>query len=307
MYNYNTLSQAFLQYKNFCGYSYKTDAIVLKEIIVFLEENKVNKITKEVVEKYARLNPNLKQNTLVRNIGVFREFCKYLKMQDIDCYQIPIKIYAKKDNSFMAHVFTYDEIKRIYANLNFINVGYHYNYYNQTIYPLIIKLLYQTGMRIGEVLNLKVDDYKRDYFILRKTKNNEERTIMIPNELNEDLFKFINKFHKASEETLFNVSESAIKNYFKKVLKLSNIKITDNGPRLHDLRHTFIVHSIEKARKDGKDLNVYFPILQAHVGHKSIKSLSYYFHINNDILNEIKNISENNFSYLIPEVGDENE
>lgn len=304
MYDYNTLSRDFLQYKNYLGYSYKTDATVLKEIITFLEENKIDKITKEVVKKYARLNANIKQNTLVRNIGVFREFNKYLKLQDIECYQIPSKFYAKKDKDFVAHTFTYDEIKKIYSNLDFIKFGYCYSYYNQVCYPLIIKLLYQTGMRVGELLGIKTTDYKVDYFILRKTKNNQERTIMIPDSLKKDIEDFHNKFHNQPNQLFFVISLSATQTYFKKVMRLAKIKLTDNGPRVHDLRHTFIVHSIEKMRKEGKDLNVYLPILQNHIGHQSFNSLSYYFHINNDVLYELKNISEKNLSYLIPEMKD---
>ena len=302
MYNYNTLSQEFLQYKYYLGYSYKSDTIALKEIITFLTENKVDRITKEIVEQYARLNPNIKQNTLIRNIGVFREFNKYLKLQDIECYQIPNKIYAKKEKNFVAHTFTYDEIKRIYSNLNFIKLGYCYSYYNQICYPLIIKLLYQTGMRVGELLSIKTSDYKVDYFILRKTKNNQERTIVIPESLKENIEDFPNKFHNQPNQLFFEISLGAIQTYFKKVMRLAKIKLTDNGPRVHDLRHTFIVHSIEKMRKEGKDLNVCLPILQNHVGHQSLDSLSYYFHINNDILHELKEISEKNLSYLIKDI-----
>ena len=36
-----------------------------------------------------------------------------------------------------------------------------------------------------------------------------------------------------------------LQNILKKVLMLSNIKITDKGPRLHDLRHTYLVHNID--------------------------------------------------------------
>ena len=51
---------------------------------------------------------------------------------------------------------------------------------------------------------------------------------------------------------LFQTCESTILKYFNKVLKLSNITKTDKGPRLHDLRHTFVVHIIEKMDKRKK-------------------------------------------------------
>ena len=65
----------------------------------------------------------------------------------------------------------------------------------------------------------------------------------ISDKLNDEITKFISKFYlnKHPDELIFKVSEGTIENYFKKVLTISDIKITDKGPRLHDLRHTFVV------------------------------------------------------------------
>ena len=49
------------------------------------------------------------------------------------------------------------------------------------------------------------------------------------------------------------------------------------------------------------------PILQAHVGHQSLSSLAYYFHLNNDILTELKDFSNNNFNTIIPLKGTNHE
>ena len=267
MQEYNTLFKEFIQYKHFCGYKYKTDEIVIKEIVKYLETNNVNVITKEVIENYARINSNLSSNTIARNMGVFREFCHYLKTQkNIYCYQIPTKLYPQNHNNFTPHTFSYNEIKLIFTNLSKPLENYHYTYYRQIIYPLIIKILYQTGMRIGEVLNIKVKDYinKLSLFKLTNTKNNEERYVAIPDKLNGEITEFISKFYlnKQVDELIFKVSEETIGNYFKKVLSICNIKITDKGPRLHDLRHTFVVHNIDKAIKKGKDINSILPILE---------------------------------------------
>ena len=309
MQEYNTLFKEFIQYKHFCGYKYKTDEIVLKEIITYLIQNNIVKITKEVTLDYARINFNLSSNTIARNMGVFREFCYYLKTQkNIDCYQIPTKIYPQNHNNFTPHTFSYNEMKLIFYNLNKPLQNYRYTYYRQTIYPLIIKILYQTGMRIGEVLNIKVKDYINELslFKLTDTKNNEERYVAIPDKLNNEITKFISKFYlnKQVNELIFKVSEETIGNYFKKVLSICNIKITDKGPRLHDLRHTFVVHNIDKAIKKGKDINSILPILGAQLGHKTLNSLSYYFHINKDVLKTVNSISEKELGYLIPESGD---
>lgn len=312
MQSYNTLFNKFIQYKHFLGYKYKTDEIIMKEIVKYLTDNKITKITKKVTEDYARINLNLSSNTISRNMGVFREFCYFLKYQEgIDCYQIPNKIYPQNHNNFTPYIFSYKQINLIYANLSTPLKNYRYNYYRQTVYPIIIKILYQTGIRIGELLNIKLKNYEYDLsvFKLEDTKNNCDRYVAIPNTLNEEIYNYVNKFYNDYnlDECLFKVSESTILKYFKTILKISNIIITDKGPRLHDLRHTFVVHNIDKAIKNGDDFNNFLPILQAQLGHKTLNSLAYYFHIIKDILKTINEMSENELGYLIPEVGEYNE
>lgn len=312
MWEYNTIFDEFIQFKHFLGYKYKTDEIVINEIKNYLIENNITKITKEVTETYARLNPNISSNTIARNMGVFREFCNFLKYQkNIDCFQIPNKIYPQHHNNFIPYIFSYKEIKLIYSNLSEPLKDYRYSYYKQIAYPLIIKILYQTGMRIGEVLNIKIKDYnyKLSIFKLTNTKNNEERYVAISDKLNEEINRFIIKFfyNKPSDKYIFKVHNNAVSNYFKKVLKLSNIKITDKGPRLHDLRHTYVIHNIDKAIKEDKDTNQILPILKTQLGHKSLSSLAYYFHINKDILGTVNEISEEKLGYLIPSIGEDNE
>ncbi len=90
MYDYNTIFDEFIQFKHFLGYKYKTDEIVINEIKKYLIENNITEITKEVTETYARLNSNISANTIARNMGVFREFCNFLKCyKNVNYYQIP--------------------------------------------------------------------------------------------------------------------------------------------------------------------------------------------------------------------------
>lgn len=289
MYSYNTLINDFLQYKRFLGYKYRTDEIILNEIKNFLIDNNIEIITKEVIERYARINLNLSSNCLARNMGTFRELCYYLKYQkNIECYQIPIKLYPQKKHNLVPYIFSKEEIKLIIENSNNI-FTYHTSYYIKTSIPIIIKILYQTGMRIGEVLNLKIKDYNLEdgYFLLKDTKNDEERLIVLPESLNNIIKTYHNKFHynQNINNNFFKVSRIIVEKYFYKILDKSNIKRYENYPRLHDLRFSFITHSIEKVILNNEDINAFLPILMTHVGHKSLNSLEYYYKITNNMLN----------------------
>ena len=70
---------------------------------------------------------------------------------------------------------------------------------------------------------------------------------------------------------------------------------------------SFVVHNIDKTIKQKKDINQILPLLKAQLGHKSISSIAYYFHINKDILGTVNTISEKELGYLIPSIGDVNE
>lgn len=308
MREYNTIFDEFIQFKHFLGYKYKTDEIVIKEIIKYLENNNINIITKEIVEDYARINSNLSPNTIARNMGVFREFCKYLKLQKVEAYQIPNGIYTRNSNNYIPYIFSKKEMKNIYNSLNSVLNSYRYNYYRKTIYPLIIKIIYQTGMRIGEVLSLKINDYDIENGILyiKDPKNNIERLICLPKNIIVELNNYISKFNYLFTENnvIFNAKSNAIEKYFYKVLKEVNINRTNTGPRLHDLRHTFVVHRIEKYAKEQVDFNAMLPVLQAHLGHQSLSSLTYYFHMTEHILKDINKVSEEYFGYLIPKDGE---
>ena len=238
MQDYHTLSQLFLQQKQFLGYRYKTEEIVLKEIVTFLNGQE---ITKEITEEYARMNQNIHSNTIARNMGVLREFCKYLKTQGINCYQIPEKIYPQNHKSYIPYIFSHKEIKYIYQNLEVALKGYHYSYYQKLSYPLIVKILYQTGMRLGEVLSIQ----KRDYLIedgcfhLKNAKNNQERLVFLPTTLKQEINFFLHKFNYQwnEESRIFSISSSTIEDYFYKVLKLSSIPRREHSPRVHDLSY----------------------------------------------------------------------
>ena len=306
--NWEELGNSFINQKQFLGYKYKTDLYIIKEIVKFLTNENVIKISKETIDNYAKINPNIKVNTIARNINVFKEFCKYLETQGVSCYQIPKKIYSQKSKKYIPYIFSKEEIKLIITNS--YKLGSRYSYRKEQILPLIYKLLYQTGMRIGEILNLRIKNYlNQESFLIEQSKNNSERLIYLPESLNEEILKYHLKFHSncSKDDYFFKLKENKINIYtidrnFYEVLKLAKIKKKENTPRVHDLRHTYIVHCIEKWLKEGKNINAMLPILQAQVGHSSLKSLEYYFHITQNIINEIGKISEEKLGKIIPNI-----
>ena len=66
--------------------------------------------------------------------------------------------------------------------------------------------------------------------------------------------------------------------WFRKILVRAGIPYAGGhqGPRIHDLRHTFAVHSLAKMAESGLDLYCALPYLSTYLGHQSIRATNGY-------------------------------
>lgn len=120
----------------------------------------------------------------------------------------------------------------------------------------LILVLYFTGMRLSEALNLKGDDVAENFIHLYETKSGRARSLPISKNLDEVLPRYI----QAKKPSIY-----AIEKRFRKIKRLSGI---DSTARIHDLRHTFATSLCEK----GVDVSVVSKLL----GHASIQTTLIY-------------------------------
>ncbi len=179
--------------------------------------------------------------------------------------------------------------------------------------PSLIRLLYATGLRIGEALALKDKDMNLDecYLIVKDSKNGQERIIPISNSLCKVLKEYAEYRNKipVSKSDYFFVSLAGtrcqvcdVQRWFKRVLKKAKIERTTTGPRLHDLRHTFCVHSLAMMAESGMDLYCSLPVLSRYIGHLSMQSTNGYVRLTADmypgLLKEVEIVCFNIFPKL---------
>jgi len=96
---------------------------------------------------------------------------------------------------------------------------------------------------------------------------------------------------------------------FRKYLQLSGINHRGRGygPRLHDFRHTFAVHVIQKWQAEGKDIYLCLPILQNYLGHARLSATEQYLRLVPEAYTQVTTPCEKSFGYIFPEVQDESE
>ena len=72
------------------------------------------------------------------------------------------------------------------------------------------------------------------------------------------------------------------------------------GPRIHDLRHTFAVHTLLRWYREGADLDARLPVLATYLGHVSIEGTQQYLHLTAELFPQIVVRANKAFGDVIP-------
>lgn len=250
---------------------------------------------------------NLKPTTHYIYVCSVLGFLRFMCGIGHECYLPVLPICPHKE--FVPYIFSQEEMGKIFTTADKCIVRPKRGSSTLMAIPALIRLLYSTGMRTGEALNIKNKDidFQRHIIVLNNTKNNCQRFAPINNSLEcvlKQYIKFRNKIPlkglKLPDSHLFvshrgkPLNHSAVYDHFVKILDLAGIerKRDHNGPNLHSLRHTACMHALKKMIDNGKDMYCCLPILSAFMGHKNMYDTESYIHLTVELFPEIVSKAE---------------
>jgi len=99
-------------------------------------------------------------------------------------------------------------------------------------------------------------------------------------------------------------SEKAIYEWFRKALRKVGIHHCGKGqgPRLHDIRHSFSVHSLAIMASAGLDLYYSLPVLSEYLGHQSLSATEKYVRLTSEMYPGLLKDTRKAYGYVFPEV-----
>ena len=223
---------------------------------------------------------------------------------------VPDASKLKSNSAFVPHIFTADEISRIFVAAD--SLPYRKNAPTRhLVIPAVIRLLYACGLRVNEALRLRTVDVNLDAGIISifNGKGGKNRYIPIHSSLTGYLKEYTERL-PSDREWFFpsangHYAHGTIYQNFRELLFLSHIHHTGNGPRVHDFRHTFAVHTLEKQLAEGYDPMIIVPRLAAYLGHKSYRETCWYIHLTIASFPELAEKLDSAFAGIIPVVGGE--
>jgi len=183
---YAILLDQYIEFKRSLGYKYKSPEYTFRVFDKFTIKNGETKIgiTKELSDKWAEKRPNESDNTRYKRVMHLIKFASFLNDLGYDSY-IP-KLPKNYKSTFTPYIFSREEIEMILAASDQLIMGSSMNS-TVNVIPAMLRMLYGTGIRVGEAVALKVKDVNLDeqYLIIRHSKNRKERMIPFSDSLSE--------------------------------------------------------------------------------------------------------------------------
>lgn len=303
----------FVDYKRRCGFKYNGEVKELQRFDKFLLSNSQSPghCSDELFYGWLSKREYESDKTFSTRNSVYRQFYTYVSMENINL-AIPHPPEAREKihgSGFTPYIFTHDEVKRLFNAVDNEPSG---SESFKKCAPLLFRLLYSTGLRINEALSLRVGDFLTDkgLLVVLESKNDDSRLVPVSLSLLKMITKYLSVVNYADDEPLFQtsvgnaLSSNQAYEWFRLILWRAGIphRGKGKGPRLHDIRHTFAVHTLQSAVEKGIDPNALLPLISVYLGHKSLSATERYLRLTAEVYPYLTNEMDKIMNDIIPEV-----
>lgn len=278
----------FIEYlkiiKNYSDNTIRNYEIDLDEYKVFLDHKQITnyQVDQKIIRQYIEyLNKQKYETTTIsRRISALKSFYKFLyKKNYINSNPMTLIKNPKKEKKLPKFLYI-NEIEELLKKTDNTVQGIRDH--------LIIELLYSTGIRVSELVNIKIKDINFiNKTIKIKGKGSKERIVLYgkicANIINDYLNKSRNNIKNSSnnEYLILNLkgnklTDRSVRNIINKYMQKTSIQ-KQISP--HTLRHTFATHLLD----NGADLKA----VQELLGHSDLGTTQIYTHISNERLRDV--------------------
>ncbi len=307
-----SLMAQFIQEKQACGYRYGEEAHLLARFDRFLCNEALSQceLPRSISRKWLAKQPHESASTHHHRICIVRQFAMYMCRLGYPADVPDRSLRAKRAESFLPRVLTHAEIEQLFHALDQLTPSARAPL-RHIIMPEVFRLLYGCGLRLGEVLHLRVADVDLDRGVLtvREAKFGKDRLVPPALPLVQRLQKYAALMGDRASDAYFFPSPSggawslsAPYWLYRELLLRCGIAHAGRGkgPRVHDLRHAFATHALLRWYREGADLEAKLPVLATYLGHQSLAGTQRYLHLIAELFPQITVRANAAFGDVIP-------
>jgi len=280
----------FLKHKRALGRRYRGEAFLFRRLLAHLRRRGDDDLNADAFQGWmhdlARCHPNTRHawHQLVRR------FCLYRRRAEPNCF-VPPEVRGRPRPYITPIIMEPDQIARMLDIASSLTPSPG-SPLRGPINRMAVVLLYTAGLRLGELIRLRLGDVEDRGTVLRirESKFHKSRLVPLSPSASRELRRFLRQRSRAfssEPETplLCTHRRSGPKAYglpgmwevVHRLFVLAEVR-DSNGriPRVHDLRHTFAIQALIRWYRKNQDVQSSLPKLALFMGHVSIESSAYY-------------------------------
>ncbi|MFF5219458.1 tyrosine-type recombinase/integrase [Micromonospora sp. NPDC000442] len=282
---------ALVEQQRAVGYKYAAQARVLARFAAFCctEFPGLHAPTQAAVEAWitAAQQRGVTPSTLRTLVAPVRQLARWLGRRGVNAYVLPAGVLPRPAR-YIPHIFTDAELAALFTQTD----RCHYNSQvplRHLAMPVLFRTIYACGLRASEARLLRVDDVDLDTGVLRirNAKGGKDRQVPVSAPLHARLVGYHAQVAGSGGDWFFPgtagkpLTLGNIDKNFRRFLWQARISHggRGHGPRVHDLRHTFVVNNLRSWFAHGHDVNALLPVLQTYLGHSSLADTAYYLRL----------------------------
>ncbi len=269
------------KYSNYTVSNYNKDLNIFLEYLNDNDIKNYNDVEYQDIRLFINYlyDLNYCNKTISRIISALRSFFKYLKVHNIIKENPMLLITNPKLDKRLPKYLSYEDTEKLLNVFDDSPIGIRDS--------LILEMLYSTGIRVGEIVKIKLNDVSISDMSIKVTgKGNKERIVYFGNRCLDLLNKYLNNSYNILN--INNLDYLFISNTGKCISDRTIRSIVDNASVLagisikispHVLRHTFATHML----MDGANLRS----VQELLGHENLSTTQVYTHLTNEKIRSV--------------------
>jgi integrase len=297
----------YLEFKRSCGYKFDAQG---KELMLFARYAELSghkgSLTLELAVRWAKLPENADRQYWAIRYDHVRRFSQYIRLFDPDTEILPKGLLGPLRKRPSPHIYSEDEIASLLKEASNLTNG---NGIAPHTYVTLFGLLFCTGLRISEAINLLCEnvDLKTGILTIKETKFKKSRIVPVHPSTLQALRQYANfrqYYHPKNETKMFFLNDNGTPiNYngvlyvFIKISKKLGLRHAGKKPKIHSIRHSFVARRITKWYQEGADLNSKILSLSTYLGHVEIRDTYWYLSSVPELLNIVSQKFESYANY----------
>lgn len=264
----------YLRLRRGLGFALGRHGEQLPHFVAYLDETGAATVTVESAVAWARLPAGIKPITVDFRLSAVRGFARYLHAID-PAHQVPppglLGVPRRRPTPY---IYTSEQVAEVLAITRRLVPPMR-----AATYTTLLGLLAATGMRLGEAMALTGADVDlaRGLVTVQHAKFDRVRLVPLHPSVTSALRAYAwtrDRLCPKGRAARFFVTargcalrRGEVERLFRQVTGLTRLRTDTVHPRVHDLRHSFAVHTLIDAHRNGADISALLPVLSTYLGH----------------------------------------